>query len=113
MKDIFQCDELLCFAYTAFLICRNVPLEACMHKLPAGPTVRGAKWPESWPQRLEKTPFWLNGSQVGVYGKPANEDFEADNAHWKRVVSKSYVNGMGIDWSKVRNVMDMRAVYGG
>ncbi|TKW18098.1 hypothetical protein SEVIR_5G410500v4 [Setaria viridis] len=91
----------------------NVPLEACMHKLPAGPTVRGAKWPESWPQRLEKTPFWLNGSQVGVYGKPANEDFEADNAHWKRVVSKSYVNGMGIDWSKVRNVMDMRAVYGG
>ncbi|CAL4960117.1 unnamed protein product [Urochloa decumbens] len=91
----------------------NVPLEACMHKLPVGSTVRGAKWPESWPQRLEKTPFWLNGSQVGVYGKPANEDFEADNAHWKRVVSKSYVNGMGIDWSKVRNVMDMRAVYGG
>ncbi|CAL4946284.1 unnamed protein product [Urochloa decumbens] len=91
----------------------KVPLEACMHKLPVGSTVRGAKWPESWPQRLEKTPFWLNGSQVGVYGKPANEDFEADNAHWKRVVSKSYVNGMGIDWSKVRNVMDMRAVYGG
>ncbi|CAO2196704.1 unnamed protein product [Urochloa humidicola] len=91
----------------------NVPLEACMHKLPVGSTVRGAKWPESWPQRLEKTPFWLNGSQVGVYGKPANLDFEADNAHWKRVVSKSYVNGMGIDWSKVRNVMDMRAVYGG
>ncbi|XP_062227696.1 probable methyltransferase PMT26 [Phragmites australis] len=91
----------------------NVPLEACMHKLPVGPTVRGSKWPESWPQRLEKTPFWIDGSQVGVYGKPANEDFEADYAHWKRVVSKSYVNGMGIDWSKVRNVMDMRAVYGG
>jgi len=91
----------------------NVPLEACMHKLPVGPTVRGAKWPESWPQRLDKIPFWMNGSQVGVYGKPANEDFEADNAHWKRVVSKSYLNGMGIDWSKVRNVMDMRAVYGG
>lgn len=91
----------------------NVPLEACMHKLPVGPTVRGSKWPESWPQRLDKTPFWIDGSQVGVYGKPSNEDFEADNAHWKRVVSKSYVNGMGIDWSKVRNVMDMRAVYGG
>ncbi|KAF8642713.1 hypothetical protein HU200_067090 [Digitaria exilis] len=91
----------------------NVPLEACMHKLPVGPMVRGAKWPESWPQRLEKTPFWIDGSRAGVYGKPANEDFEADNAHWKRVVSKSYVNGMGIDWTKVRNVMDMRAVYGG
>ncbi|KAF8664035.1 hypothetical protein HU200_054942 [Digitaria exilis] len=91
----------------------NVPLEACMHKLPVGPMARGAKWPESWPQRLEKTPFWIDGSRAGVYGKPANEDFEADNAHWKRVVSKSYVNGMGIDWTKVRNVMDMRAVYGG
>lgn len=91
----------------------NVPLEACMHKLHGGSKVRGSKWPELWPQRLEKTPFWIDGSKVGVYGKPANEDFEADNAHWKRVVSKSYVNGMGIDWSKVRNVMDMRAVYGG
>ncbi|TVU36276.1 hypothetical protein EJB05_18204, partial [Eragrostis curvula] len=91
----------------------NVSLEACMHKLPVGPSVRGSKWPESWPQRLEKTPFWIDGSKDGVYGKPANEDFEADYAHWKRVVSKSYVNGMGIDWSNVRNVMDMRAVYGG
>ncbi|ONM35852.1 ATP binding protein [Zea mays] len=59
------------------------------------------------------TPFWIDGSKVGVYGKPAIEDFEADDAHCKRVISKSYVNGMGIDWSKVRNVMDMRAVYGG
>ncbi|PNT73331.1 hypothetical protein BRADI_2g57087v3 [Brachypodium distachyon] len=91
----------------------NITLQACIHKLPVGPSVRGSKWPEFWPQRLEKTPFWIDGSHVGVYGKPANEDFEADYAHWKRVVSKSYVNGMGIDWSKVRNVMDMRAVYGG
>ncbi|XP_052159949.1 probable methyltransferase PMT24 [Oryza glaberrima] len=91
----------------------NVPLQACMHKLPAGQSVRGSKWPETWPQRLEKTPYWIDDSHVGVYGKPGNEDFEADYAHWKRVVSKSYVNGMGIDWSKVRNVMDMRAVYGG
>ncbi|KAG8054465.1 hypothetical protein GUJ93_ZPchr0001g32932 [Zizania palustris] len=91
----------------------NVPLQACMHKLPVGQSVRGLKWPETWPQRLEKTPYWVDPSHVGVYGKPGNEDFEADYAHWKRVVSKSYVNGMGIDWSKVRNVMDMRAVYGG
>ena len=113
-KNIFsmwKSASLLCLHN--LLICRNVPLQACMHKLPGGSKVRGSKWPELWPQRLEKTPFWIDGSKVGVYGKPANEDFEADNAHWKRVVSKSYVNGMGIDWSKVRNVMDMRAVYGG
>ncbi|XP_010911089.1 probable methyltransferase PMT26 [Elaeis guineensis] len=91
----------------------NVPLQACMHKLPVDPDVRGSKWPEQWPLRLEKAPYWLNNSQAGVYGKPAVEDFEADYQHWKRVVSKSYVSGMGINWSHVRNVMDMRSVYGG
>lgn len=91
----------------------NVPLQACMHKVPVEPLERGSQWPEQWPARLEKTPYWLLSSQVGVYGKPAPEDFSADYEHWKRVVSKSYLNGMGINWSSVRNVMDMRAVYGG
>ncbi|KAJ9146242.1 hypothetical protein P3X46_028532 [Hevea brasiliensis] len=90
----------------------NVPLEACMHKVPVDASERGYQWPEKWPQRLEKPPYWLN-SQVGVYGKAAPEDFAADYKHWKNVVSQSYLNGMGIDWSSVRNIMDMRAVYGG
>ncbi|XP_008781596.1 probable methyltransferase PMT26 [Phoenix dactylifera] len=91
----------------------NVPLQACMHKLPVSPAVRGSQWPEEWPQRLEKAPYWLNSSEVGVYGKPAPEDFAVDYEHWRRVVSKSYLNGMGINWTTVRNVMDMRSVYGG
>ncbi|XP_020261948.1 probable methyltransferase PMT26 [Asparagus officinalis] len=91
----------------------NVHLQACMHRVPVNPAVRGSQWPEQWPERLGKTPYWLNNSQTGVYGKPAPEDFEADYEHWKRVVSKSYLNGMGIDWSTVRNVMDMRSIYGG
>lgn len=91
----------------------NVPLEACMHRLQVDPAQRGSKWPEQWPGRVESPPYWLNSSQVGVYGKPAPEDFQVDYEHWKRVVSKSYVNGMGINWSSVRNVMDMRSVYGG
>ncbi|KAE8691205.1 putative methyltransferase PMT26 [Hibiscus syriacus] len=91
----------------------NVPLQACMHKAPVDSAERGSHWPEQWPARLEKSPYWLSSSQVGVYGKAAPEDFTADNEHWKRVVTKSYVNGMGISWSYVRNVMDMNAVYGG
>ncbi|XP_048431802.1 probable methyltransferase PMT26 [Pyrus x bretschneideri] len=91
----------------------NVPLQACMHKVPVDATERGSEWPEQWPSRLDKPPYWLLSSQVGVYGKPAPEDFTADNEHWKRVVTKSYLNGMGINWTSVRNVMDMRAVYGG
>ncbi|CAA2999810.1 probable methyltransferase PMT26 [Olea europaea subsp. europaea] len=91
----------------------NVLLQACLHKLPVDSSERGAQWPKQWPARLGQTPYWLSSSQVGVYGKPAPEDFSADYEHWKRVVSKSYQNGLGIDWSNVRNVMDMRAVYGG
>ncbi|KAK1392206.1 putative methyltransferase PMT26 [Heracleum sosnowskyi] len=91
----------------------NVPLQACMHKIPTGATERGSKWPEQWPARMEKPPYWLLSSQVGIYGKPAPDDFVADYKHWKRVVSTLYVTGMGIDWSTVRNVMDMRAIYGG
>ncbi|KAL2342904.1 hypothetical protein Fmac_004189 [Flemingia macrophylla] len=91
----------------------NVPLQACMHKVPVNSTERGSQWPEKWPARLTNTPYWLINSQVGVYGKPAPEDFSADSEHWKRIVSKSYLSGMGINWSNVRNVMDMRTVYGG
>ncbi|XWS41300.1 hypothetical protein CRYUN_Cryun17cG0069100 [Craigia yunnanensis] len=91
----------------------NVPLQTCMHKVPVDASERGSQWPEQWPARLEKSPYWLLSSQVGVYGKAAPEDFAADNEHWTRVVTKSYINGMGINWSSVRNVMDMSAVYGG
>ncbi|XP_031487364.1 probable methyltransferase PMT26 [Nymphaea colorata] len=89
-----------------------VPLQACMHKVPVASTERGSKWPEEWPLRLENPPYWLS-TQTGVYGKAAPEDFTSDYEHWKRVVSKSYLKGLGINWSRIRNVMDMRAVYGG
>ncbi|KAK4256813.1 hypothetical protein QN277_006490 [Acacia crassicarpa] len=91
----------------------NVPLQTCMHKAPENSTELAYKWPEEWPARLSKPPYWLLSSQVGVYGKPAPEDFTADYEMWKNVVSGSYLNGIGVDWSKVRNVMDMRSVYGG
>lgn len=88
-------------------------MQACIHKAPESPTERGSKLPAKWPARLTKVPYWLLSSQVGVYGKPAPEDFTSDYEHWKRVVSKSYLNGLGIQWSNIRNVMDMRSIYGG
>ncbi|KAL6642341.1 hypothetical protein ACP70R_020522 [Stipagrostis hirtigluma subsp. patula] len=91
----------------------NITLRACMHRVPTDPSARGSQWPAQWPDRLATTPYWLSSDQVGVYGKPAPADFAADNEHWKKVVENSYLNGMGIDWKNVRNVMDMRAVYGG
>ncbi|KAK9129744.1 hypothetical protein Sjap_010231 [Stephania japonica] len=90
-----------------------VPLQACMHRVPIHSVERGYQWPENWPLRVHKPPYWLNNSQKGIYGKPAPEDFVTDYEHWKTVVTKSYMSGLGISWSNVRNVMDMRAVYGG
>lgn len=84
-----------------------------MHRVPVDPSERGAQWPKEWPQRLQAAPYWLNSSQIGVYGRPAPEDFVKDYDHWKLIVKKSYLAGFGIDWSRVRNAMDMRAVYGG
>lgn len=84
-----------------------------MHKLPVSSSERGSKLPEEWPERVGKAPYWLSSSETGVYGKPAPEDFLADHEHWKRVVKNSYLKGLGINWSSVRNAMDMRAVYGG
>ncbi|XP_074308119.1 putative methyltransferase PMT27 [Silene latifolia] len=90
-----------------------VPLESCMHRVPTEVTARGSKWPLRWAARLQTPPYWLNKTQMGIYGKPAPDDFVKDYEHWQNVVNKSYINGLGISWSNVRNVMDMRAVYGG
>ncbi|KAB2609767.1 methyltransferase PMT27 [Pyrus ussuriensis x Pyrus communis] len=90
-----------------------VPLQACMHRAPTDKLERGTKWPEKWPSRLQTPPYWLNSSQMGIYGKPAPQDFSTDYEHWKRVISNTYMKSLGINWSNVRNCMDMRAVYGG
>lgn len=84
-----------------------------MHRVPEEENERGSQWPVDWPSRLQTPPYWLNKSQMGIYGKPAPDDFLTDYQHWKRVVSKTYLSGLGISWANVRNIMDMRAVYGG
>ncbi|GJV06011.1 probable methyltransferase PMT26 [Tanacetum coccineum] len=44
-------------------------------KVPVAEPERGSKWPEQWPSRAEKAPYWLLSAQVGVYGKPTPGDF--------------------------------------
>jgi len=91
----------------------DIPMKSCLHKVPTADGERGTVWPEDWPLRVGKPPFWLNNMQAGLYGKQAAIDFTSDTDHWRRVVTKSYLTGFGINWSAVRNVMDMKAVYGG
>eukprot|EP00250_Pteridium_aquilinum_P016467 c23115_g2_i1 orf=561-2834(-) len=89
-----------------------IPMTACIHKIPTEEDARGIEWPQEWPLRLTTAPTWLSGEK-GLYGKPAAADFRSDTEHWQRVVEKSYIHGLGIDWNSIRNVMDMKAVYGG
>ncbi|XP_076886283.1 uncharacterized protein LOC143536097 [Bidens hawaiensis] len=90
-----------------------VPLQTCAHMVPMGDTERGSHWPEDWPARVQKPPYWLNKTQMGIDGKPAPRDFIQDYEYWKQVIKKTYTRNLGIKWSNVRNVMDMRAGYGG
>ncbi|KAL8151997.1 hypothetical protein V2J09_021805 [Rumex salicifolius] len=90
-----------------------VPLQTCMHWVPTSEHTRGSSWPLTWPGRLKTPPYWLNKTQVGIYGKPAPQDFIVDYKHWKYVVNNTYRTSLGINWTDVRNVIDMRAVYGG
>lgn len=82
----------------------------CLHKIPLA---KRADWPEEWPLRLKASPKWLSTKETGLYGKAAPEDFRVDTEHWEKVVKKTYLTGLGMDWTTIRNVMDMRAGYGG
>ncbi|KAJ4836614.1 hypothetical protein Tsubulata_027536 [Turnera subulata] len=80
-----------------------VPMKLCLHSIPSSIEQHGAEWPEEWPKRLETYPDWMNGKEKLV----------ADTNHWRAIVDKSYLTGIGIDWSRIRNVMDMKAINGG
>ncbi|KAK8551860.1 hypothetical protein V6N12_040480 [Hibiscus sabdariffa] len=80
-----------------------VPMKTCLHTIPSAIEQHGTEWPEEWPKRLETYPEWLNNNEKAI----------DDTKYWKNIVDKSYLTGMGIDWSTIRNVMDMKAIYGG
>ncbi|KHN20981.1 Putative methyltransferase PMT28 [Glycine soja] len=80
-----------------------VSMKTCLHTIPIGIEQHGAEWPEEWPKRLESYPDWVNDKEKVV----------ADTNHWNAVANKSYLNGLGINWTSIRNVMDMKSVYGG
>lgn len=71
------------------------------------PVDNSDKWPSSWPERLSDKPLSLSTEP------DAEETFRGDTRHWSALVSEVYLGGLDINWSSVRNVMDMNAGYGG
>eukprot|EP01018_Ginkgo_biloba_P026462 Gb_39192 [translate_table: standard] len=88
-----------------------VPLQRCLHWVPTVSSLHGSIWPPAWPLRLEHEPFWLNNTLRSTPG--LHSDYHKDTMYWRHVVQRLYLHDLGIDWSIVRNVMDMRAGYGG
>ncbi|CAN8254489.1 unnamed protein product [Cochlearia groenlandica] len=80
------------------------PLLSCLPKLRARPT---RKWPSLWPERLTETPVSFLTEQR------SEESFKEDTKLWSGLVSDTYLTGLAINWTKVHNVMDMNAGYGG
>ncbi|VFQ80452.1 unnamed protein product [Cuscuta campestris] len=82
-------------------------LDSCLPQLPVASNGNLDMWPAPWPTRLSSRP--PNLSLVGS----DEETFNKDTKHWGALLSDVYLGGLDINWSAVRNVMDMSAGYGG
>lgn len=89
-----------CFPY------RYVPLDNCIPPLPEPRQGDTYKWPVAWPERLNSRP-------VSLSVEADAEMYYDDTKHWSQLVSGVYRQVFPINWTKVRNVMDMNAGYGG
>ncbi|KAK4384335.1 protein DETOXIFICATION 35 [Sesamum angolense] len=84
-----------------------VDLKACITRLPEegyGSNVT------AWPERLQNPPDRLQSIQIDAYIS-RKELFRAESIYWKEII-EGYIRGL--HWgNKLRNVLDMRAGFGG
>ncbi|RCV17292.1 hypothetical protein SETIT_3G208300v2 [Setaria italica] len=84
------------------------PLDSCIFTTSASSLDERTNWPVPWSERL-------NVRYASVPGDSASnkEAFEADREYWKQVVSEVYFSDFPLNWSSIRNIMDMNAGFGG
>lgn len=98
------CDDMLLNYYN----CRYVNLKACIARLPEqgyGSNVT------TWPVRLQNPPDRLQTVQIDAYIS-RRELFKAESKYWKEII-QGYVRALHWKQYKFRNVLDMRAGFGG
>ncbi|XP_066367143.1 probable methyltransferase PMT23 [Miscanthus floridulus] len=83
------------------------PLDSCLFTTAITTSDERYDWPVPWPERLDVR-----------YASPDDsasnkEKFEADTKYWKQLVSEVYFSDFPLNWSSIRNVMDMNAGFGG
>ncbi|KAI3793316.1 hypothetical protein L1987_35933 [Smallanthus sonchifolius] len=85
-----------------------VDLKPCISRLPEDGS--GANI-TNWPERLNNPPQRLQSIKLDAYVS-RNDLFKAESKYWKEIID-SYVRVLRWGTFKLRNVMDMRAGYGG
>lgn len=87
---------------------RYVDLKACITRLPENGYGSNIK---AWPARLHEPPDRLQDVQMDAY-LSKKELFKAESNYWNDII-EGYVRVFHMDKMKLRNVMDMRAGFGG
>uniref|UniRef100_A0A0D9V7C8 Methyltransferase n=1 Tax=Leersia perrieri TaxID=77586 RepID=A0A0D9V7C8_9ORYZ len=86
------------------------PLDSCLLLPAVSSSGEANSWPISWPERLNikySTTSDKSSSQL------SQEKIDSDTKQWKDLVSEVYFSEFAVNWSTVRNVMDMNAGFGG
>ena len=87
---------------------RYVDLKACITRLPENGYGANVT---TWPARLQTPPDRLQSIQMDAYIS-RNELFKAESRYWNEII-ESYVRALHWKKFRLRNVMDMRAGFGG
>ncbi|MQL74907.1 hypothetical protein Taro_007284 [Colocasia esculenta] len=87
-----------------------VPLDGCIPVLQASREGKEDNWPKPWPERLNSEPFISSVDTNFVY---TEKNFYEDMKHWSNLVTNIYLHDLAINWSSIRNVLDMNAGFGG
>lgn len=88
--------------------CRYVGLKPCISRLPEN---GDGAINTPWPDRLDNPPERLKGVEMDAY-IAKKELFKAESNYWNNIV-KGHNRVFGWENMQLRNVMDMKAGFGG
>ena len=92
------------------ILIRYTPLDSCLLLPVVSSSGEGNSWPISWPERLKIRYSTTSGNFSTQFSQ---EKIHSDTKHWNGLVSEVYSSDLAVNWSSIRNVMDMNAGFGG
>ncbi|KAK8952717.1 putative methyltransferase PMT23 [Platanthera guangdongensis] len=99
----------LCIQKSVPTISWYTPLDRCLPPIHIANFDTQHGWPTSWPERLK---IWTS-NLFETNREYSEERYNEDTRHWEVLVSGIYMHNLAINWSSIRNVIDMNASFGG